>query len=236
MNKYTQDSSILPTSSALPEGSPSYLQMMDFMPEKYRTLCLSQGEIINVKKGTQLFQQGDSADRFYIILQGAIKLKKNLDIEERQNTIVDLVGPGELLGALCCMTESLSEFPVTGICQSTCTLIKIPRQVYVDDWRHNSELMLFFNKHIHEKLKKIQNDRCIQRLSLEKKLSYFLTEKLAHLEGAKITRQDIADYIGVTQASVIRLLSHWTKEGLISTEDHEIKIHANEKLLSIWKN
>lgn len=47
-----------------------------------------------------------------------------------------------------------------------------------------------------------------------------------------LTRKEIADSLGVTVESVIRVMSDWTKQGYISTNDHHIKILQPEWLIS----
>jgi len=48
--------------------------------------------------------------------------------------------------------------------------------------------------------------------------------------GLHLTRQDIADMVGCTLETAIRILSRWQKQGLIRTEEGMITILKRQEL------
>lgn len=56
------------------------------------------GERHAVQKGTWLFREGDSAEAFYILLEGRVDLRVTLSPQSVSKVNVTRLGPGEILG------------------------------------------------------------------------------------------------------------------------------------------
>ena len=50
-----------------------------------------------------------------------------------------------------------------------------------------------------------------------------------------LTRQEIADAVGASVESVIRIMSDWSRKGYISTSDQLIRIERMDKILEVIK-
>lgn len=50
-----------------------------------------------------------------------------------------------------------------------------------------------------------------------------------------LTRKELADSLGATSESIIRIMSEWSKQGIIQTHDHHIRLLKPEKILEILK-
>jgi CRP/FNR family transcriptional regulator, cyclic AMP receptor protein len=64
-------------------------------PEHVAKLSES-GMAVDFPAGTVIFQEGDPANRFYLILTGAVVLES--DIRDEENPAFQTLGPGEVLG------------------------------------------------------------------------------------------------------------------------------------------
>ena len=88
------------------------------------------GERRSIQKGTWLFREGDSADAFYILLEGQVDLRVRLSLQSATKVSVTRLGPGEILGwsalvdpyvyhlsAVAIENSLLARFDGPGICE-----------------------------------------------------------------------------------------------------------------------
>lgn len=215
----------------LPVGFFSKLNSLTRVPSEIKNELLQATEFISLTKGSILFHEGDVASNFYLILSGGIKLLKKSNASK---TLIDILGTGDLFGAALMLNPQVQSYPVTAITLGPTDVLKYTRDDFKDRWLKSPRLMEFANASILKRIQTVQNDRCMQRFTLEQKVAYFMTEKWISAESLKITRQDIADSIGASQEAVIRLLSCWSDAGLIQNLNQEIKILDVPKLRSLW--
>ncbi|MBK7961308.1 MAG: Crp/Fnr family transcriptional regulator [Bdellovibrionales bacterium] len=203
---------------------------ISFLKNETQTLLLQQGRVIKLRKNASLFSQGQPAESFYVVLSGALKLKKN-----PEKALLDLAGPGELVGAGVMKFAAKSPcYPITAKALGATEVLKLSKDFFSQSWEQDSELLAYVDHQVIRRLHRIQNDRRIQRFTLEAKVAYFLTEKVAPLGQLKITRQDIANGVGASTEAVIRLMSKWSRDHLISTAKQEISIFNLDALKAFW--
>ncbi|MGE0407645.1 MAG: helix-turn-helix domain-containing protein [Amphiplicatus sp.] len=163
------------------------------------------------KKGDEIYAAGAPAGGLLKIVAGAVILYQLLDDGRRQ--ILDFVAPGEILhfefdGALDHYAEALTETEIVEFC------------VGADDVLTNRELAEFV---VFEQMRsRLQRERAhitmLGRKSAAERLAEFLliaAERLSTPLGGlelPMTRQQIADYTGLTLETVSRLFSKWIRE------------------------
>jgi CRP-like cAMP-binding protein len=208
-----------------------------FLNSRTKQLCIDNGRLIKGSKPIPLFSQGETADHFFLVLSGAVKLIKSLENSKtKEPSLVDIVGPADFIALLLMIDQGETKYPVSAIPLGTVEVLEIPKQFFKQIWSKDSELMAHTFILVQQKMNRIQSDRCLQRMPLDKRVAHMLTEKIAPIKNIKITRQEIADCVGSTQESIIRLLSIWTKKNWLSTINQEIEIHELEKLRALWKS
>lgn len=82
------------------------------------------GLILQLAPGEILFREGTPADSFYVVLDGAVKITKQLGAEE---LVITIHHRGEFTGDLSMLTG--------GICQATASSIKTSRVIKFDDFK-----------------------------------------------------------------------------------------------------
>ena len=82
------------------------------------------GLILQLKPGEILFKEGETADSFYVVLDGEIKITKQLGTEE---LVITIHRRGEFTGDLTMLTG--------GICSATASSIKMSRVIRFDDFK-----------------------------------------------------------------------------------------------------
>ncbi|MEV6162653.1 cyclic nucleotide-binding domain-containing protein [Streptomyces sp. NPDC052052] len=66
------------------------------LPVRYRNRLMERAQEVNFPEGSRLFQEGDHADRFWILRSGTITL--DIRVPGSFPAVIDRLGPGELVG------------------------------------------------------------------------------------------------------------------------------------------
>lgn len=80
-------------------------------------------------KGQEIFSMGDTAENFYIVAQGWIKLYRIS--REGAETIIHIFGPGESFAEAAVFSQA-NAYPASAQVVEDSTLIEIPRSLFVD--------------------------------------------------------------------------------------------------------
>ncbi|MDJ0535675.1 MAG: ATP-binding protein [Xenococcaceae cyanobacterium MO_207.B15] len=98
--------------------------LFPILTEDYLHKLIDCGLIIQLEPGEILFQEGKPADSFYVVLDGEIKITKQLGAEE---LVVTIHRRGEFTGDLTTLTG--------GICPATASSINTSRVIKFDDFK-----------------------------------------------------------------------------------------------------
>ncbi|MFB7012708.1 MULTISPECIES: cyclic nucleotide-binding domain-containing protein [unclassified Streptomyces] len=76
--------------------SASATRITTALPAQCRARLMGIGHEVNFAQGTRLFQEGDHADRFWILRSGTVTL--DIHVPGSSPAAIDSLGPGELVG------------------------------------------------------------------------------------------------------------------------------------------
>ena len=177
-------------------------------------LCMA-GTVVHFAEGRQIFAEGDSPDTFYKVVSGVVRTCRFLNDGRRQ--IEAFCVEGEVFGF-----ESGEDRILSAEAVSACTLISYRRR-NIDQLAQKDEAvchqLLKFAMH---NLAQAQAHSLLlgRRGAAEKVASFLLdwsercaTDREIHLA---MSRQDIADYLGLTIETVSRSLSQFERNGVIA--------------------
>jgi CRP-like cAMP-binding protein len=174
-------------------------------------------------KGDYIFREGDPADYFHIVKQGAVKCVKS-SAGGKECTLKVLM-PGDLF---CCEAAVFDGSPHPGTAQpmGDVSVLRLSKKTYFDMLRKNPEAAIEVIKYLGTRLHEIQEkakvlalDRADQRLA---SLLVHLAERTGIDEaqglrfGVRLTRQDMANMVGVTTETAIRIMARFKKLRLVS--------------------
>ena len=175
-------------------------------------------------KGAMLFAEGDSSDFLYTIVTGRVKVFK---VTARgTDVILEIFGPGDPVGAVA-VYES-RPYPASTVALEPTTCVLVPRQAFFSLLEAHPTmvrgLLLGLTHRIVEltnRLTELSGGRVEARLA-----RFFL--KLADNMGQRrqdglfipmaLSRQELADMIGTTIETSIRVMSRWGKQDIVRTE------------------
>jgi len=119
-----------------------HLKMGDFimgMGREFATRAMDISEKLSLNEGNILFNVGDSADHFYVLLKGQVQLSLGQD----RPVVYQARHPGEIIGWSCLIGRPT--YSATAECKESTNLLKFDRQSFFTILTQNpaNEALLF---------------------------------------------------------------------------------------------
>ncbi|WP_234679632.1 helix-turn-helix domain-containing protein [Bradyrhizobium monzae] len=176
------------------------------------------GRRVHFATGETVFSEEDITTSFYNLLEGVMRLYKLLPDGRRQ--IVGFALPGDFLGMNISGRHNFSGDAIGAV--TVCQFAKAPFGRFIEDRPH---LLRRINEMTIRELSQARDHMVLLgRRSADEKVATFLLgwrERLFSLEGLSNTvplpmsRQDIADYLGLTIETVSRTFTKLERHGAI---------------------
>ncbi len=185
--------------------------------------------------GDTVFFEGDPADNLYNLVSGCVRLSKLLPDGRRQ--VTGFLFPGNFLGLAYVNSYAFTAEAITNV--SVCQFSRGRFQRNLGDFPALEKRLLAMASN---ELAAAQDQiLLLGRKSAKEKVVSFLLNLMrqrsnedANTVALPMTRNDIADYIGLTTETVSRTISRLTDEGLIALRTpHEVVLVDLEKLRDV---
>jgi CRP-like cAMP-binding protein len=180
------------------------------------------------QKGDVIFSEGEIFDKLFIINGGSIKIYKYN--KEGKEQILYILKEGEFLGDLNLLKKDIFKFNATSL-ESTNICI-----IHKDDFdtliKTNPEISIKVLEYAHDRISSLEN--LVQTLTtkdVEVRLASLLIN-LSNTFGIKtdkgieitltLTREDMANFIGVTRETISRKLSYFQSQDIIELFENKI--------------
>jgi CRP-like cAMP-binding protein len=216
-----------PTSCRLPKTHErSGVQRSDHSDEE------PVGQRQRVGQHGHIFREGDRADRIYQVVDGAVMLYKLLPDGRRQ--VVELLSAGDVFG--------LTALPIFDCSAETLVASNV---IAYDraSVEHSPELLRRLSAHVHAQLCALHEHAVLLgRKSALERVATFVMHCVPGRGGFDctgprpggdsaivrlgMTRQEIADYLGLTLETVSRAFSELRRRGIIAIDkQEEVRVH-----------
>ena len=184
------------------------------------------------QKGGIIHKEGDPIQNFKYLKSGMVKVFRHNSRGEEQ--IIAITRPFEFVSNMSIFSEEKYKYSVSAIEESIICSIKLEhiRSLVADNGKFALELMT--------KISKISDKIILQTLDIRNRnlvgrvayiLLYFANDIYkAQVFDLPVSRKEIADYISMSTANVIRTLSEFRKEGIIKLFGKTVEIVDMEKL------
>lgn len=199
---------------------------------------LMGAEVRKLAHRETLYHFGDPARTFAVVLQGALKLVRSTP--EGNDVIVFFATPGNVIAGLLMPTNQT--YPVSSIAMGTATVLKIPRETWLQKWMHDSEIQRRVSGMFINRMSLMHDHKAMAKARLPQKIAAQIITLLEQCSDSEktmvpvpITRQEIADSVGASVESVIRVMSEWSQQGIIETTDQFIHINQLDKIIEFVK-
>ena len=228
----------------MPSRGPERLQavlgtlpMFRELPPPLRARVVSMATMQEVAKGDAVWHAGDASDSLTMVVEGRLKIVKHA---ETGDVILEMFGPGEVAGVVALYNQI--PYPATAIAMEPSLLLRLPRRDWFDLLERDPAFtravllaMTRLNMALTRKLASMHGTRVQARVAT---LFLSLADRMGRdtPEGVEIplalSRQEIAETVGTTVETAIRVMSRWNREGVLLTGRERFVIPDREKLKS----
>lgn len=173
------------------------------------------GSGMGFERNAEIFAEDEPAEYVYGIASGAVRICKLMSDGRRQISAFYL--PGDIFGLEAAGHHSFSAEAV-----GDCRILVLKRTAFLAQAARDDSLMAQLWEHSMSHLRRAQSHMLLLgRKSAQERLASFLLDMAERLSksGAielPMSRQDIADYLGLTIETVSRTLTLLEREGLIT--------------------
>jgi CRP-like cAMP-binding protein len=200
---------------------------------------LECGKMRGTRHREPLFQMGEEAHSFALVLRGAYKLTRTSP--RGDDVIMYFSSPGDVIAALI-MPQKHSLYPVSAISMGPSLVLEIPRQRYVEAWARHPEMAIRLQNLLFNRLSLLQDEKLFNKSPLSQKVAHLLIQLMERYSSESegilpipLTRQEIADSLGSSVESVIRIMSDWSHKGFVKTTEQHIEILQPSRIVEILK-
>jgi CRP/FNR family transcriptional regulator len=190
-------------------------------------------------RGEFLWRAGEAAECLTVIVRGRVKL---VGAASGSDVIIELFGPGEPVGALA--VYNYIPYPASAVSMESSTLLMLPRRDYFELLDRHPEFARALIRELTKlalsltrKLAEMRGQRIEVRIA---QLFLDLAERMGRpAKGGAIeipialSRQEVADLVGTTVETAIRVLSRWGREGVLVTGEKRFVLPSKERLAEI---
>lgn len=209
----------------------------DLGPED-RALMERSATLRDLRRGDVLWRAGDPADVLTLIVKGRMKIVRHgTDVD----MILDIFAEGEPVGVVAVYNRM--PYPATAIALEPTSVLQIPaRDYFALLERHpnlSRSLVADMSRRFLSMTRKLEESRSHSVEVRIAQLFLSLAERMGRADegGTVITiglsRQEVAQMVGTTVESSIRVLSRWGRQGLLVTGRGRFVIPSLENLRSI---
>jgi CRP/FNR family transcriptional regulator, nitrogen oxide reductase regulator len=193
-------------------------------------------------KDTAIFEQGEEAASFFLLLSGHIRVVRTSP--EGHQVIARYIKEGELFGIAVAMGRTT--YPASAIAAVDCVALSWPNGAWPEFQERFPSFGASTYSTIGSRLQETQEQVMeMSTAQVEQRIANALL-RLVKQSGRKtengieidfpISRQDIAEMTGTTLHTVSRLLSSWESEGIVRGGRHKVTVTDPHGLMLIAEN
>jgi CRP/FNR family cyclic AMP-dependent transcriptional regulator len=194
-------------------------------------LTSEEREVNSYRKKHVLYKEGQRPRELFYIVSGKIKVYRGHT--DGKDFIIGIYGPGDFLGYQTLLEDS--NYKDTAEVLENAEVMQIPKddfmQLISTDMDTAKQFIQLFTKETAEKEEQLVN---LAYSSLRRKVAYGLVKLTdGNSKEINLSRDDMAQSIGVAKESLIRTLTDFKEEGLIDIDKSRIIVKNEDKLRNL---
>lgn len=190
-----------------------------------------------IPAGKTIFVEGQPAEGFWAVKAGLVHIVRHGP--EGRGIVLEVIPPGELFGAVVALQDR--PYPASAVAAEDSVVWSMPASLARQLCQQHPALRAAILDQVtgrlrgaHERLRSVALERVEQRLA---RLLLTLADKIGQPKDGvtmlNVTRQELADMIGTTVESTIRLTSKWQQAGIVSSSRHQLGLTDPAELRKI---
>ena len=189
-------------------------------------------------RGDFLWHEGDESDSLTLIVKGRVKIVREA---AQGDVILEIFGEGEPVGSIA--VYNYMPYPASAIALEDVSVLALPRRDYFELLDRQPEFargiireLTRLTVALTRKVAEARGQRVEVRVA---QLFLALGDRMGKpIEGGievplQLSRQEIADLVGTTVESAIRVMSRWGRENLIVTREKSFLVPSRERLAAV---
>jgi len=175
-----------------------------------------------------IFWDGDAPDWFYIVAEGKVKVLKHSSLGKE--FVIAFFSPGEMFGEVAVFENK--PYPASAQAVTETKVVGVKREDFLSFLANRPQVALRIINVLAGRLRDAQGRlRDLAGERVEQRLASVLLMLSAKLGPTlPFTRQEIADMVGTTTETAIRVMSHLKDRGIISSVRGKVIVLDEEKL------
>ncbi len=208
------------------------------LSEKELTVISSFCSQKKLSKNHVLFNEGDDANSFYMIVYGKLKIYK-INPEGKEH-IIHLHSSNEIIAEAAIFDKKY--YPASCKAVDSSMVIQIPKKDFVELIKNNPSISLKFMSAYSKRLREFVST--IEELSssdVKKRLARYIINNIevTNNKGSlklHISKKELASMLGTVPETISRSLAHLKENGLISIKSKDIYVPDANKIKNYLKN
>ena len=189
----------------------------DLEPEAFDQLC-RYAKPTSVKRGATIFSKGDPGNSLFAIMSGTVKI--SLSSSEGRNAILNLIGPGELVGEIAVLGGKGRTADATA--STDCEILVIDRRDFLPFVQSQPVLAMKFIELLCDRLRHTSEQ--VEQLILLNLPGRLASALLGLTENRRpgldsrtiaVTQQELSEMVGMTRESTNKQLRAWAACGWV---------------------
>jgi CRP/FNR family transcriptional regulator len=189
-------------------------------------------------RGDIVWSEGEPAEALTLIVKGRVKVVRRA---EGGDVIIEIFEEGEPVGALA--VYNCMPYPASAVCLEPATLLHLPRREYFELLDRHPEFARAVIRELTKlvlaltrKVEEMRGQRVEVRIA---QLFLDLAGRMGRESRSGIeiplhlSRQEVADLVGTTVESAIRVLSRWGRGKVVITGEGRFVIPSRDRLQAI---
>ena len=222
--------------SAIDRTIVSNLPIFAALDQNDLTDLLDQARTVRIAKNTPVFEEGDDAHSFFVLIQGHVRAVRLTP--EGGQVLMRYLSPGEIFGIA--MAIGRTTYPATALAVVDSVALAWPSASWPKLSERFPTVIAQTLAKVGQRLQDVQT-RVVEMSTqeVERRVAHALL-RLAQQAGRNvdlgveidfpISRQDVAEMTGTTLHTVSRILSGWDQQGLVSGGRQRIVLRDLPKL------
>jgi CRP/FNR family cyclic AMP-dependent transcriptional regulator len=209
--------------SSSPPDELAHIPLLNILSSADRQRVLQDLTEQRYTKKDVIFREGDPTEYFHIVKEGTVKCVKSSP--DGKECTLKMLMPGDLF---CCDAAAFegTAHPGTAQPMGDVSILRMNKKAYFDMLRRNPEAAIEVIKHLGNRLNEAQEKAKVLALDrADQRLASLLVD-LATRNGIqspqglmlpmRLTRQDMANMVGTTTETAIRIMSRFKRDRLVS--------------------
>lgn len=189
-----------------------------------------------LRRGENLFDEGDQGDRLYIVKEGKIKLGHQ-SVDGRENLLA-ILGPCEILGELTLFDPGPRSTTATAV--SPCRLLYLEHKDLMEFLDHNPSLGKQMLKALAQRLRRTNDALAdlvfadvpgrVAKALLDLSRRFGVRTEAGRHVPHELTQEELAQLVGASRETVNKSLAEFSSRGWIQLEGRAVTLLDEERL------